>query len=70
MSDLRANRAERGEHARQELAMLFVRDQSPPKGRGGRRQRGVQSTALIVLGLTMACTVLAMFDLLQLVTNF
>jgi hypothetical protein len=36
----------------------------------GRRGRSDNTTALIVIGLTFACTVLAIFDLFQLAGGF
>jgi hypothetical protein len=36
----------------------------------GRRGRSDNTTALIVIGLTFACTVLAIFDLFQLAAGF
>ena len=36
----------------------------------GRRGRSDNTTALIVIGLTFACTVLAIFDLFQLASGF
>jgi hypothetical protein len=43
---------------------------APGAQAGGRRGRSDNTTALIVIGLTFACTVLSLFDLFQLAAGF
>jgi hypothetical protein len=42
----------------------------PQPAKAGRRGRGDNTTAMIVVGLTLASTMLALFDLFQLASGF
>jgi hypothetical protein len=53
-------------------SIQWIQPDAPTRGQpaNGRRQRADNTTALIVVGLTFACTVLALFDLFQLAAGF
>ena len=64
----------RGTRASGEATLRWIRPDTPnymPPGamRDERRERGANTTAMIVIGLTLACTLLALFDLFQLASG-